>query len=382
MRGIIHGLGEVYSTMAWFEVSLTPIVRRGGTQQGKKMWLLRGWTETLMVGIICMSLSLEGSSTMRHQIHKRMLPENQNCDPSKGTCSKGDFVDKTLADCRYEAKFELETCTVRGKTGGIISWVVAPDRDNRCKPIENGKRFSCGARGTNTRCVCSDHKIEFNDCRCQYWTEATPGIHDPAFCTAYYLAGESHVHHYACCNNCNDSSSSTTSLNWESCDNHTYEGGSSSHYCNSCGVSTGGGLVKYDFNCGNCRLQTHCEAECNEIIGLTLPGLCWKWVNCFRGCCVAKQKVMSARYSQKATIDLELKKRHSDRWIRDDNYAIVTNVEFCGDGNCSKDEDRFSCPADCCSLINNKCSSVPGVCTDDCCQLASCCLDWYNNTWI
>ena len=316
-------------------------------------------------------LLAEGRAPLQHLISKRMLPENQSCDPTKGTCSKGDFVDKDLADCKYED--ELETCTVGGKTGGVISWVVAPDKDNKCRPIEEGKKFSCGAKGTNTRCVCNDYKIELNECRCQYWTNTTPGSDDPSFCTAYYLAGDTHVHHYACCNNCNDTSSKRGSAsipvdNWKSCNAHTYEGGSSSLYCNSCGVSTGGGLVKYDFNCGGCQIQTHCESVCNDITGLRLPGFCWKWVNCFRGCCEATRKAEAERHRQENRN--QLKKRQSES-----EDGVVTNVEFCGDGDCSAGEDRFTCPADCCSLVNSKCSSVPSECTDSCCQLESCCLE-------
>lgn len=322
---------------------------------------------TVALGIICIPLLLEGSSTSHHRLrHKRMLPENQSCDPEKGgSCAKGDFVDKAIADCEYEA--EPGTCTVSGKTGGVISWVVGPDKDNKCGPMEKGKKFVCGARGTNTRCVCSDYKIELNKCRCQYWTEATPGSHDPAFCTAYYLAGDSGVHHFACCNNCHDNATTGHLRELQDCNAHTYEGGSSSQYCKSCGKSTGGGLVKYDFNCGSCSVQTHCEAVCNRITGLRLPGFCWKWVNCFRGCCEAATKKKVAAEDDNRLIKSELKKR--------DILNMDASLDFCGDGNCSSFEDHHSCPADCCHLVNSKCSSVPSECTDDCCQLDTCCLD-------
>ena len=280
-------------------------------------------------------------------------------------------MDKAIADCRYETT--LGTCAASGKTGGIISWVVAPDKDNKCRPIVNGKKFTCGAKGTSTRCVCNDYKIQMNNCRCQYWTEETPGSHDPAFCTAYYLAGDSKVHHFACCNNCNDKNTTASgSPDRDGCDAHTYEGGSTSEYCNSCGVLTGGGLVKYYFNCGSCQMQTHCEAMCNHITGLKLPGFCWKWVNCFKGCCVAAVKATAERNRQKS--QNELKKRYSDPAINEEE-GLVINIEFCGDGNCSTSENRFNCPADCCSLVNSKCSSAPSECTDDCCQMDSCCLD-------
>ena len=339
----------------------------------------RAWIAVLMVGILCFPLSLEGKSTARHIVTKRMLPDNQSCDPAKGTCSKGDFLDKSIADCKYDR--ELSTCTARGKTGGVISWVVAPDKNDRCTPIEKGKRFTCGERGTHTRCVCNDYKIELNECRCQYWTDTTPGSHDPALCTAYYLAGSSHVHHYACCNNCNDTTAAINSSsgssgavsvplsNWKSCNDYTYEGGSSSGYCNSCGVSTGGGLVKYYFNCGSCLVQSHCEAVCNQITGLRLPGFCWKWVNCFRGCCEATIRG-STDWKYLQLIQNQLKKGQSESDSRD--HLLV---DFCGDSNCSAGEDHSSCPADCCYQINSTCSRYPSVCTDDCCQWPSCCLE-------
>ena len=335
-------------------------------------------THRVVLAIAIIPLLLQGTSEHKqHQISKRMLPDNQSCDPSsRGTCSKGDFVDKALADCSYETTLDLGTCTASGKTGGIISWVVAPDKDNKCKPIVNGKKFTCGAQGTNTRCVCNDYKIELNECRCQYWTEETPGSQDPAFCTAYYLAGDSKVHHYACCNNCKDeniTSSRPESSDWKACDSHTYEGGSSSDYCNSCGESTGGGLIKYYFNCGSCEVQTHCEARCNHTTGLRLPGFCWKWVNCFKGCCVATMKAVAQRNRLRSTKH-ELKKRYNEMDIGEDE-RVVPAVNFCGDGICSASESRFTCPADCCSLVNSKCSSTPSECTDSCCQMDSCCLE-------
>lgn len=163
---------------------------------------------------------------------------------------------------------------------GIISWVVTPDKDNRCVPSK-GKRIRCGSPGTNTRCVCSDYKIEPDTCRCQYWTDETPGQHQPAFCTAYYHGGTSDVHQYVCCNNCNDTTPNT-------CDGHTYQGGSTNKYCEPCGKATGGGLQKYLFNCGSCDNQAHCEHVCNKRVS-TLPGLCWKWADCFKDCCMGAE---------------------------------------------------------------------------------------------
>lgn len=93
---------------------------------------------------------------------KRLVPVNQNCNPTTGTCSKGDFVDNDIADCEYD-QF-LGTCTASGDTGGVISWVVEPDAHDRCKPV-GSKPIRCGDPGTNTRCVCSDYKIQFNQCK-------------------------------------------------------------------------------------------------------------------------------------------------------------------------------------------------------------------------
>jgi len=250
-----------------------------------------------------------------------LLPSRQDCSPTLETCRKGDFVDKRIADCEYSRlRHILGTCTARGNSGGIISWVVAPDAENRCVPIE-GKQIRCGDPGTNTRCVCSDYKIKPNQCRCQYWTADTPGKHLPAFCTVYYLGGTSGVHQYACCNNCNDTTPNT-------CDGHTYQGGSTTKYCGPCGKVTGGGLVKYLFNCGSCSNQAHCEDVCNKRVG-TLPGLCWKWVDCFKGCCVAMTDARSRISGHSA-------------------YALnMMEVEFCGDAQCTGSETPASCPGDC-----------------------------------
>lgn len=290
-----------------------------------------------------------------------MIPTHENCNPldGPGKCEIGDFVDKSIADCYYDKL--LGTCSASGMSGSMISWVVAPDKHDRCKPNKE-KKFQCGAPGTNTRCVCSDHKIEINNCRCQYWTNDYPEEHEPAFCTAYYLGGDSKVHHYACCNNCNDPTSH------QSCNKHTYEGGSSSNYCKSCGNATGGGLVKFVFNCGTCDTQSKCESKCNNIFGLKLPGFCWKWVDCFRGCCEATIK---ATKSQQLEFEALKRRRFSTISL---SSVMDEDFNFCGDGKCSDSESVSSCPSDCCHTVNSNCSNDPHHCTDDCCQSQSCCL--------
>lgn len=326
------------------------------------VWLIN----SLLLLLLHSSLSTENAGTDNHEpqvqltpshvISKRFIPNDQSCDPNlPGSCIRGDFIDKSIADCMYEKS--LGTCTASGKTGGIISWVVAPDKNDQCKPIKEHKQFTCGSKGTNTRCICSDYKIQFNHCRCQYWTEESIGCKEPSFCTAYYLGGTTSVHHYVCCDNCNDTTPYST------CDRHTYEGGSSSLYCDSCGLATGGGLTKFQFNCGSCDTQSHCEGVCNHTVGLRLPGFCWRWVNCFRGCCVAAVKATKSKQSK-------LMKRETIS-IKTVN---MSGVEFCGNGVCGVEESTSSCPLDCCHKVNSGCSVEPNHCTPDCCQMESCCL--------
>ena len=280
----------------------------------------------LLAFSVCVTATVSQGQPEDHVLHRRYLPDNENCDPDAGTCLKGDWLDKTIADCRYERS--LGTCSVSGSTGTVISWIVGPERNDRCQPA-NGKRFLCGAAGTNTRCVCSDYKIQPNRCRCQYWTENTPGESQPGYCITNYLGGESNVHHYACCNNCNDSAPAT-------CDGTTYEGGSSGEYCGSCGQPTGGGRVKFTFNCASCEVQTQCRTECDQQTS-TLPGFCWKWVDCFKGCC-------------QATV-AKLQRTGLKRGVEQAEFNI-SSVGFCGDGVCSESESQSLCPFDCCHRVN------------------------------
>ena len=56
----------------------------------------------VVVAIAIVLQGYEGRPHLQHGIFKRMLPDNQSCDPSGGTCSKGDFVDKTT-----EVRFDV-----------------------------------------------------------------------------------------------------------------------------------------------------------------------------------------------------------------------------------------------------------------------------------
>ena len=99
----------------------------------------------------------------------------------------------------------------------------------------------------------------------------------------YYLGGRSEYHHWACCNNCNDPSNT--------CDAVTWQGGSSQSYCSNCGRNTGGGRIKYYFNCGSVKTIAVAQFE-------TLPGLCWQWLDCFKECCIRNSGESSRKKRQ------------------------------------------------------------------------------------
>lgn len=294
----------------------------------------------VLVAIVQMCASLDRE--------KRILPENEACNPfpESLTCEKGDWIDKDIADCSYYYYFPW-TCSAGGS---IFSWVVEPDKYGLCQP-KPATVLRCGESGSNTRCVCSDYKVYPDECRCQYWTEETSGENEPAFCTGYYLGGTSTVHHYACCNNCNDYDADQT------CTRHTYQGGSGRSYCDPCGKSTGNGQPEYYFNCVGCDTQDMCSEKCDEtyVLGLVSynnPGLCWKWLDCFKGCC--KEASALSNSGTRPTRDV---------------------MEFCGDAVCQQSrENPTTCPQDCCYLINSTCSNDPATCTPSCCQTSTCCV--------
>lgn len=231
------------------------------------------------------------------------------------------------------------------------SWIVDTAVYKECIPA-SGKRFTCGAPGTNTRCVCSHPIIHSTECKCQYWPPEDVGAHSPAFCTGYYVGGTSGisghgVHHWACCNNCDDPTPNT-------CDGKTWQGGSSIKYCNSCGQNTGGGQVEYYFNCESCDKQQACAEECSTFIN-NRKGFCWKWLGRFKGCC------------------LETSQPHNRK--RD-----VSELSFCGDGICSETETPASCHADCCYQMNSEnCTKGLDNCSPQCCNEPNCCLENKSN---
>ena len=295
--------------------------------------------EKVFLILISVTLSLALSD---HSINKRVLPTNENCDPAAEVCRKGDWIDRSIADCEYERSFRHPiSCDAQNDHPG--SWTVDEADGDRCKP-SSGKRFTCGAQGTNTRCVCSDTNIlmlKFNECRCQYWPPEFIGVHSPAFCTGYYTGGTSGLHHWACCNNCNDAAD-------QSCDGMTWQGGSPNSYCGQCGQNTGGGRVKYSFNCGSCDNQNSCASKC-DAKNLDHAGLCWEWLDCFKSCCL-------------------------DTATQPRNKRDVSEHSFCGDTLCSGSETPSTCPADCCYQINSDNCTRGTTCLPECCQISSCCL--------
>ena len=288
-----------------------------------------------LVGCVLLLLSVIDVQG-EHAHSKRALPINQECDSQNESCRKGDWIASSIADCRYTG---FLTCDAQNDV--LLSWTVDVDKDDNCQPDTSNVEFTCGEAGTDTRCVCSDHKVWLNKCKCQYWPDEDPGVTLQAPCTGHYAGGNSTVHHWACCNNCNDTNTS--------CDGVTWQGGTSTSYCDPCGESTGGGTVKYYFNCGSCSQQEECRKHCDGPIQ-SRSGLCWKWLDCFKGCCLAHAQQPSRR------------KRDI--------------VAFCGDGVCNIGESPTTCPVDCCYQANSECATdSSGGCVLPCCGDPSCCME-------
>ena len=107
----------------------------------------------------------------------------------------------------------------------------------------------------------------------------------PAVCRKYDHGGVSGVHCYACCNNCNGDD--------RSCDGDTSQGGGTTDsLCSTCVdriPSQGTPRHTYTFNCGSCSQQRQYRDCCNDQhpYAKSVPGLCPKWMGCFRACCLS-----------------------------------------------------------------------------------------------
>ena len=145
---------------------------------------------------------------------------------------------------------------------------------------------------------------------------------------------------WAYCDNCYDVDTSCTGITWQ--------GGSSRIYCEECGTRTNaaGGRIRNYFNCANCAHQRNCAYNCRLY---DFPGVCWKWLSCFRGCCISFS--------------------NQPREKRQENTPLL----FCGDDVCAGNETPESCPMDCCYMVNSNCTRG-AHCSDECCNTPSCCI--------
>ena len=165
--------------------------------------------------------------------------------------------------------------------------------NEECIPLVEGFRFTCGdpgtTNGTNSRCFCRDHGIQVQKCRCQFWPPE-------------------------------NETTNTVPVLPE--------------------TENGPTNMPSPYYCKNSSKQEQCEQICNQD-----DISCWKWSECFKGCC----------------IDSAAGKKRS--------------LAFCGDGSCNASEHPHSCPIDCCYQVNSTCVNDIGVCTPPCCQTQQCCLE-------
>lgn len=125
--------------------------------------------------------------------------------------------------------------------------------------------------------------------------------------------------------------------------------------------------MKYFFNCEGCDVQEACSHHCSSSLG-DLPGLCWRWVDCFRGCCSEASKRLNS--PENAAKPKGLSQRS----------VLIKTMDFCGDGECTGLETPATCPVDCCFKVNSTCTVAPGHCVPVCCQFDSCCNSWNSST--
>ena len=161
----------------------------------------------------------------------------------------------------------------------------------------------------------------------------------PGQCLSFKWGGQTGIHWYSCCNNCNSSDTS--------CDGKTYHSASKGNYCNSCGVDNlkGDGLEVAGFHCGGCRGQNYIQSKC--ITGLrkvyNIPGFCWAFAMCFRDKCEEKfEKGMA---------------------LNDTSFDL----------QCTNGETVQDSPTDCCSTVNAMCKWTDGRCPPPCCGEPTCC---------
>ena len=69
--------------------------------------------------------------------------------------------------------------------------------------------------------------------------------------------------------------------------------------------------MKYYFNCGSCQQQELCSEYCSGPVR-NLPRLCWQWLDCFRGCCLANARQPS-RDKDRSRQQVSLEMVHVDQ---------------------------------------------------------------------
>ena len=303
--------------------------------------------------------------------HKGQLPQKISCDirstAISNRCYKGDLIDESIADCEkdYSLFGFFFSCdpidddfTITFVDRYFTTRVNVPDVNKHgvnCIPV-SGKPVRCGSE--DTRCVCDapfdvtspqkrSYFADINHCRCQYWPNTDIRASQPAVCKQYDHGGTSGIHFYACCNNCNDDDTS--------CDGETYQGGGTiDNLCGTCGdriPSEQSSRHTYTFNCDSCVQQRQCKDYCNNQhpYAKSIPGLCPKWVGCFRSCC---HSITSSS--------------------RGKAFTAGNQIPFCGDNICSDQETSDTCPSDCCPTVNPK--DCPSDQCSDCCMEATCCI--------
>ena len=117
----------------------------------------------------------------------------------------------------------------------------------------------------------------------------------PGYCVSFNRGGETGLHWYTCCNNRGDPQASSPR-----CSGFTYQGGmgldsmAASRVSTQCGIngSNAGvgcrrtyGSHGVPFSCGGCRGQTLVDAHCLRNFLKAVPGLCWRYSNCFESTC-------------------------------------------------------------------------------------------------
>ncbi|CAH1781406.1 unnamed protein product [Owenia fusiformis] len=189
--------------------------------------------------------------------------------------------------------------------------------------------------------------------------------------------GQTGVHFYTCCNNCDEPDNE--------CDGVEYDSASNGDYCGKCGVDSADGDGTCNkgegdtFQCGGCDGQTKIKTKCDSVWLYRVPGFCWAWQMCFNKLC---KKVHGRRPGKRSTGKIESIVKRQTADIRDD---------FCGDGVCNLDETTTNCPMDCCGLLNPVCiwETYFALCFPDgscdkcpplCCSEPTCCGSTINNT--